>query len=134
MRMALKAGLLCVMLLLAACGDGNKSCQWIALNVSPATATANHSAAAPGNQAQFAANGVVSSGCATAQCINCTPGVTWSVSDAVNVSLTPGPMGQSVVIATCLGATSGAATLTATVPVTSGSAQTVSGTATLTCQ
>ncbi len=133
MRIALKLGLLLAAIALAtACGDENQGCHWIALTVTPPSATADHTATAPGNQAQFAANGVISSGCVVPACVNCTQGVTWSVSDPMNVSLSPVD-GQSVVNATCMGATNGAVTVTATVPITSGSSQTVSGTASLTC-
>ncbi len=111
---------------------GNSDCHLTAINVSPSSATADHSAAAPGNQAQFAANGEFSANCVQLACVNCLQGVTWSVSDPANVSLTP-VTGQSVVVATCIANTSGSVTVTATAPVAAGSNDTVVGTASLTC-
>ncbi len=108
----------------------------VGLNVSPATATLDHlgeQTTGLSNHTQFAANAVYSGRCMTLACVNCTSGVTWSVSDPVNVTLTP-VQGQSVVTATCIGATVGPATITASVPASSGGSKIVTGTASLICK
>lgn len=125
--------LLAATVLATACGDEKQTCKWVALNLTPPSASANHTAASPNNEAQFAANAAPSSGCLVPECINCTPGVTWTVSDPVNVSISP-VENQSVAIATCMGATASPVAITATAPASTGTTETVSGTATLTCQ
>ncbi|HEY6968071.1 MAG TPA: hypothetical protein VJA94_02615 [Candidatus Angelobacter sp.] len=116
-----------IVLLLGGCG-GKTMCKINSINVFPAAATANHNALPPGNMQQFAAF-IASepSGCAFMQS-NLT-NATWSVSDTTNISIgnAPGTNGM----ATCNGATAGAATVTATVPA--GDGTNVSNTASLTC-
>ncbi len=112
------------------CGSGNH-CQLIALSVSPSSATADHSAVAPGNQVRFFAQGQVPASCAVVQCVNCY-GQKWSVSDPVNVSISNNASDNGT--ATCLAATNGAATVMAVAPAGQGTTQTVSGTASLTCR
>lgn len=116
---------------LIATGCGHQDCRSIALSVSPQDATADHTAAAPGNEVQFFANAVVPNGCATAACVNCS-GQTWTVSDPVNVSISNKANNNGT--ATCMGTTNGAVTITATVSGTAGSKQTLTKTATLTCR
>jgi hypothetical protein len=130
MSMAPKLGLLIAVVVLATSCGGEK-CQLVGLTVSPSTATADHAAPSPANRVQFAAQAEVPAGCVVIQCVNCV-GQTWAVSDPVHVSISNN--GSDNGTATCLGATNGAVTITATAPVTAGSNQTVSGTALLTCR
>ena len=117
-------------------GCGGKSpttpaCKLIAINVSPASATINHSAAAPGNTQHFdafASDSTPVLGCFEA--LGSLQTATWSVSDNINVSVS-NIHDSTFGTATCKAATSGAATITATVPVGDGTS--VSNTASLTC-
>ena len=117
-------------LVLAGCGGKSATmCRINSINVSPATATANHTAAPPANMQHFDA--FISSepaGCVFIQS-NLT-NATWSVSDTTNVSIS-NVRDATYGTATCKGATSGAATVTATVPA--GDGTNVSNTASLTC-
>ena len=117
--------------LLLTTGCGHQDCRSIGLSVSPPSATADHTAAAPGNEAQFFASAVVRNGCATAACVNCS-GQTWTVSDPGNVSISNNANDNGT--ATCLGTTNGAVTVTATVSATRGSKHTLTQTAMLTCR
>jgi hypothetical protein len=128
MATACKLGLLAVFLLTFSWGS-DKTCQLVGLTVSPATATADHAAVPPANQVQFFAAAKVPKGCSIIQCVNCFR-QTWSVSDPVKVSISNNASDNGT--ATCLGATNGAVTVSATAPV--GSNQTVTGTASLTCR
>ena len=106
-RAVVPAVFIIVSLTLSSCGYGTNTCLIVA-NVTPATATADHTAAPPGNEAQFRLSSQVSGNCPL---VEDTLGV-WSTSDSVNTSLTtiqaqPG----NNVTATCLGATSGPATI-----------------------
>lgn len=112
------------------CG-GQQNCELTALSVSPSSATADHSVSSPGNQVQFFAGPVMKGQCAVPACVNCL-GQTWTVSDTVNVSISNNANDNGT--ATCLGATNGAVTITATAPASNKSTKTVSGTATLTCK
>jgi len=119
--------------LLAGCGSQNPACGPgpPVLAVSPATATADHTAAAPGNQQQYTATSrpaAAGAGCATPDVIaRLTP--TWTVSDTLHISISNASDATNGV-ATCLGPTIGAATVTATV----GSGATATKlTASLTC-
>jgi hypothetical protein len=134
-RLGLKAGLLFAALLqVTACGDVKQNCQITGLTVTPATATADHNALAPGNRVQFFAAAQVPKGCVSPACVNCVPGLVWSVSDPVNVSIANNANDGTNGTATCLGATNGAVTITATALVVSGTNQTVSTKASLTCR
>jgi len=117
-------------LLSVGCGSTTPNCNLSALSVTPTIAAADHTLAAPGDKIQFFAGPVGAKGCAAAACVNCW-GQTWTVSDPVNVSISNDAGDNGT--ATCLGATNGAVTVTATAPVASKSTQTVTGTATLTC-
>ena len=119
-------------LILLGCGTSAPNCILSGLTVSPASATEDHVAVAPGNQVQFFASPVITAkGCAIAACLNCS-GQTWTVSDAVNVSISNNALDNGM--ATCLGPTNGAVTVTATAPVSAKSSQTVTGTSALTCK
>jgi len=118
-------------LISAGCGDANQNCHLTGLTVGPSSAAADHALAAPDNQVQFFAGPVVPKGCAVAACVNCW-GQTWTVSEPVNVSISNDAVDNGT--ATCLGATNGAITVTATAPVGGKSTGTVTATATLTCR
>ena len=118
-------------LISAACGGIRQNCNLTALLVSPSSSIVDHAVSAPGNRVQFFAGPVTKGQCAIVACVNCW-GQTWTVSDPVNVSISNDATDNGT--ATCLGATNGAVTITATAPVSGKSAQTVTGTATLTCQ
>ncbi len=128
-------GLMAVLLvgpLLTGCGDNpTTTCFFGGVNVSPATATADHSAIAPGNSQQFLASGTnLPSGCAAAAAN--LRDVIWSVSDTTNVNIS-NIQDSTFGVATCVGATAGPATVTATLTANQNSGHQVSGTATLTC-
>lgn len=108
----LLASLFCV-----GCGAGNDKCV-ITATISPASAMADHTQVAPGNQAQFSFMVRTSGNCA-AIATQVMPH--WTTSDMVNTSIDPGTG-----LATCINATPKAATISA-----SGAA---GATATLTCK
>lgn len=130
-RFSLASAVVAAVLISASCGDINGSCVLTGLSIGPPNATADHVLAAPGNQVRFLAGPVTKGQCAIAACINCW-GQTWTVSDAVNVSISNDASDNGT--ATCLGATNGAVTVTATAPASNKSTRTVTGTATLTCK
>jgi hypothetical protein len=121
--------LVTAVLIATACGQQN--CRLTGLTVGPPNATADHAAAAPGNQVKFFANAIVPKGCASAACVNCS-GQIWTVSDAVNVSISNNAIDNGTAV--CKGATNGAATITATVPAGNGSTHNITGTAALICR
>lgn len=118
------------LLISVGCG-GQQNCELTALLVSPSSATADHSVSSPGNQVQFFAGPVMKGQCAVPACVNCL-GQTWTASDNLDVSISNNASDNGT--ATCLAATTGAVTITATAPVSTKSNKTVSGTATLTCK
>ena len=113
------------------CGDTTRNCALTGLTVGPSNTTADHAVSAPGNQVQFFAGPVTRGQCAVAACVNCW-GQTWTVSDPVNVSISNNAGDNGT--ATCLGATNGSVTVTATAPVSKNSTQIVTASATLTCK
>ena len=112
---------------LLGCGTAAPNCDsQLVFAVSPATGTADHAAKAPGNQQQFQDVGsyrAAKPGCAV-PALAVLQQADWTVSDPVNVSISSAKDGTNG-LATCLGATPGPVTVTA-----SG----VATTATLTCQ
>jgi hypothetical protein len=113
------------------CGGNTTTtgCKILAINVSPATATADHAAAPPGNTQHFNAFiAKVPPGCSfiTGNIFNAV----WSVSDPVNVSIS-NAQDSTRGNATCKAATTGAVTVTATAPA--GDGTNVTNTASLTC-
>jgi len=129
-RFPLAALILAAILISAGCGT-KQDCHLLGLTVSPTSATADHSVAAPGDEIQFVAGPVVPTGCAVAACVNCW-GQTWTVSDPVNVSIVNDNPNNG--LATCQGATNGGITVTASAPAGGKSTQTVSASATLICK
>jgi hypothetical protein len=110
-------------------GSSSPVCKLTAINVFPKTATVDHTAAAPGNTQHFDAFDATSIPGCVHTLSNLTT-ATWSVSDTTNVSIS-NVHDATYGTATCKGATTGAATVTATVPV--GDGTNVSNTASLTC-
>ena len=101
-----------------------------ALDILPNSASADHTAAPPGNKASFNGFDAIAPGCPL------TPGplrtdLKWSVSDPTDVTI-GNTANVDYGVATCVNATPGAVTVTATGPNTAGN--TISGTATLTCK
>jgi hypothetical protein len=116
---------------LAGCGSSTTTCKLTAINVSPQNATADHAAAAPGNQMQFAAFAASATpGCAIA--LSNLTTATWSVSDPVAVSIGINAQSPNYGNATCVAATVSPVTVTATVPA--GDGTTVSNTSSLSCK
>lgn len=84
------------------CGSSTQNSCTITANISPASATADHALAPPGNQVQFTKQSSVSGNCPL------VPDVlgTWATSDTTNTSI------DQQGLATCLSATSTPATIT----------------------
>lgn len=120
-----------VLIVAVGCG-GAANCGPVGVSVSPNTATADHTAAPPGNQQQFFASNSfpIKQGCAaiTAAILN---NVTWSTSDPGDVSIS-NTQGSTYGVATCINAVSSPVTITATQPRQGGG--TFVGTASLTCK
>ena len=125
--------LLPLLLVIFCIGCGGKSrvdCTPLDLSVAPQTATADHAAAAPGNQISFIAFDGLRPGCPP------TPGpirtdLKWSVSDTVNTKI-GNTLNVDYGVATCINATPSPVTVTAT--GTNGLGATIRGTATLACK
>lgn len=85
----------------AGCGGSQNSCT-ITATISPASATADHALAPPGNQVQFMTQSSAAGNCPL------TPDVlgTWATSDSTNTSI------NQQGLATCLNATTTPATIT----------------------
>jgi len=119
-------------IVLVSCGTAGTKCHFSSLNVSASgPTTADHTAVPPGNKVHFSAFGMSQqSECGSTQA-NLT-NVTWSVSDTANVSISNT---QDITFgdATCLKATSGPITVTATLPSDLNNGFAASGTATMTC-
>jgi hypothetical protein len=114
--MKLAIAILLVLLAVVGCGGSPKSpgCFITGMNVSPATATVNHVAAAPGNSQQFAAfETSAPDGCAFA--LSSLQTVTWTVSDTVNASIS-NTHDATYGVATCIHAAVAPITVTATTP------------------
>jgi len=114
-------------------------CAAVAIEVHPTVGTADHMAAAPGDSVQFNAvelytlNGTSLSCPIPAAQLGVTDAATWTVSDAVNVRISNAAGTQGM--ATCVAATNGPVTVTATAPDNLDTKPSVilTGTATLTC-
>ena len=101
-------GLLGVMLscgFLASCGGYGNGCT-ITAAVTPLNAMADHSASAPGNQAQFSIKSTVTGNCP----LVADQAGSWSTSDAVNTTISNQAPTQG--LATCLNATPNPVTIT----------------------
>jgi hypothetical protein len=120
------------------CGVANQKCSTSVVDsVSPGSAVADHLSSSPGDQVQFTATSApeetpVNSGCAVPAFITKLTS-SWSVSDNINVKISSAQDATNG-MATCIGATTGAVTVTAfQVTPNTGLSQIV-GTATLTCK
>jgi len=105
----------------------------ITMKVTPASAAADHSQAAPGDQVRFQAvvTPTSSPGCATpAWAMTATP--TWANPDPKDISIDSSSDTSKNGLATCLGPTNGPVTLTAT--FTLGTNPPASQAVTLTCK
>ncbi|MBZ5504838.1 MAG: hypothetical protein LAO78_05055 [Acidobacteriia bacterium] len=130
-RTALFLGMFFVWFAVTGCGGKSTStvCKLTAINVFPRIATVDHTAVAPGNTQHFDAFvATATPGCAVT--LSNLTTATWSVSDTTNVSIS-NVHDATYSTATCNGATTGAATVTATVPA--GDGTNVVNTAALTC-
>ena len=118
---------------LLSCGNGGVFCFFNSVNVSAtASSTADHSAIAPGNQVHFVAFGSgLTAGCVAAQ--SNLMNVTWSVSDAPNVTIS-NAKDTTFGVATCVNASNGPVTVTATLPSDLNNGTTAKGTSTMTCK
>jgi hypothetical protein len=115
----------------SSCGGtaSNDPCKILSIDVSPSSATVDHTAPPPGNTQHFDAFiGKVPPGCSfiTGNIFDAT----WTVSDSTNVSIS-NAQDSTRGNATCKGATAGAVTVTATKTESDGAK--VSNTALLTC-
>jgi hypothetical protein len=127
--------IICLALLLAlastGCGGTSMDCSVAqSLTVLPNPASADHAAASPGNKVPFSGFDAIAPGCPL------TPGpartdLKWSVSDPTDVTI-GNTANVDYGVATCVNATPGTVTVTATGPNTAG--HTISGTATLICK
>ena len=125
--------LLALSLGLSVLGCGGSSsmpvCKLTTISVFPASVVVDHNAPPPGNTQHFDAFNTTSiPGCV--HTLGNLTNATWSVSDTTNIIIS-NVHDATYGFATCKGATAGAATVTATVPV--GDGTNVSSTALLTC-
>lgn len=100
------------------CGatTASRACpQYVFMAVVPATATADHAAAPPGNQVRFQLEIEYPPGCGTNQ----TVPATWTVSDTTDVNFSSTTDG----LATCVNPTPGSVTVTGTGSSAHGMAQ-----------
>lgn len=119
----------------AGCGGGtmnNPDCGVASVAVTPATATADHAAAPPGNQVVFQGKLVqkLNPGCPAITAPQ--TGFNWATSDPTDVTLIPDQPVIGAATAVCKNATPGAVAITATTP--NSPTPSPSGTAMLTCQ
>src|SRR5262245_25456041 len=97
------------LLFIQGCG-GSGSCRVVGLNVAPATATVDHTAATPGNSQVFNAIPKEGGDCQSVGAL-AAPSVNWTVSDpSVHLSSSQGIL----VTATCTAALANSVTITAT--------------------
>lgn len=122
--------LLCLMAFAMSCGSTPNCLLATSLDVSPATATADHLAGSPGNQVRFVAANHIPDGCQPTPAPLRTD-LKWTVSDPINVTI-GNIQGVNYGVATCVNATTGGVTVTASGPNTQNA--TITGTATLTCK
>ena len=118
MRAAIVLCGFCASVLLAGCAasasTGQSCTSGLLLKLSPMDATADHTQAAPANQVKFAASvyPTASPGCAVpAWVFLATP--QWTSTDAKDIQIDSSTNAQTNGLATCVGATDGAATLSA---------------------
>ena len=131
---------LTIAVLLCGCSTSPQTCSngTTVTEIAPAVATADHMAVAPGDQQKFTeftkytppASGMV---CPMPEVIQAPPVVTWTASDNTDIKISSAQDATNG-LATCLGTTKTAVTVTAIgTPVNGGTGQ-VLGTATLSCK
>ena len=108
-----RTGLLAALLILCGCGNPPCNTTW-GVEVSPTSATANHTAAPPGNQTQFigVASPVARAGCAI-PALAARQFATWSNPDPAAIQISSA-FDTTNGLAVCKAATNGAVTLTGT--------------------
>ncbi len=118
--------------ILLSCGS-TVVCAFHSVNVSGSTSVAvDHSALPPGNQVQFIAFG----NDATAGCLffqSNLMNVAWTVSDTQNITIS-NAKDTTYGVATCINATTGPVTVTATLPSDLNNGTTATGTSNMTCK
>jgi hypothetical protein len=130
---------LALVALAASCGAGKTNCDgtFAGIAITPMTATADHSAAKPGNQATFIAFAQYnySGGCAIPAALQVLT-AQWTVSDTTDVTIANTPSDQVPGgIATCLSAVTPPVTVKAAATLPTGlPAGTFTATAQLTCK
>lgn len=117
-----------VLLLAGATGCGDDCSTIISLTISPQSVAIPHSAMPPGNTQQFSAFAGYRCGMHTASSLG--HGVIWETSDPVNTSIT----GDGTATLTCINATGGPVTITATTAALPGPTHAVSGTTNVVCE
>jgi hypothetical protein len=112
-------------------GNGSECALGYDFSTSPASATADHAAAPPGNQQQFTSGlaPTAPAGCPVPQWV-ARVDPAWSSSDPIDIQISSADDATNGT-AVCLGPTDGAATLTATFVYAS---QTLTSKSTLTCK
>jgi hypothetical protein len=115
------------------CGGNAHNCAAQSLTITPTSITINHLAAPPANKGTFNGfdnNSTVSSGCAVSEVVAIWTDLKWTSSDPVNAPI-GNTLGVDYGIAICNNAAAGPVTITATGPNSVN--ETISGTASLTC-
>lgn len=116
-----------ILLITVGCGgSGSGTCQPVAINVNPPTASADHAAAAPGNSQVFSATEQLGGGGACPSATGALINSNWTASDP-SVHLSPSPTNQ--LTATCTAMVGSPVTIAATAADGSG----LTGHASLTC-
>jgi hypothetical protein len=118
-----------ILLITVGCGGASGTCQPVAINVGPLTATANHAAAAPGNSQVFSATEQLGGGSACPAVSGALISSNWTASDP-SVQLSASPTNQVTAICT---ATVANVTITATSAAPAANGSTLTGHASLTC-
>jgi len=126
-----------LLLVLALASCGSDECTVASMSIDPQAGSADHNALPPNNAVQFFADANYVGKCVVPAPMN-TPGrrglqdVLWTVSDTVNVSIS-NVQDPTFGTATCLGPTSGAATVTANLPAGKNRGKQLVATGLITC-
>ncbi len=108
------------------------TCFTSGLNVSPASATLDHTALPPANSQLFVAFPQASSGCVAI--LSNLNTVNWTVSDTLHATIGTTPGASDYGRATCVSASPTPIAVTANLPTNLNSGHTATGAATLTCK
>jgi hypothetical protein len=137
MRIALVLGIFCGSVLLTGCAvsasTGQQCTNGLVMNISPTSATADHTQVAPANQVKFQSlvSPTASPGCAVPAWVM-TAAPAWTNPDPKDISIDSSSDSSMNGLATCTGATSGPVTLTAS--YTQGTNASVTQAVTLACK